>query len=139
MRNVHLDVVSNETFYCQMSSGSCLQTQNRLLEFWHFPPPIFLSSQRWSKKENVRSKGLESGKRCTRAWISQVVSGVENGQVVPPFAECCASTSFYVASWLAALRAFRSHVLLFLLHRRERRTMCNSFAIKNRRCCARTL
>ena len=61
---------------------------------------------------------------------------------VPPFTECgtlsyfrrCASSSLglftaYVASWLAALRAFRPRVLFFLLHRCELRTTCNSFTI----------
>ena len=33
-----------------------------------------------NKKENSRSKGSESGKRCTRACTSHVASGVENGQ-----------------------------------------------------------
>ena len=48
---------------------------------------VFLSSQPWNKKENVRSKGSESGKRCTCACTFHVASGVENGQVAPPFAE----------------------------------------------------
>ena len=62
---------------------------------------VFLSLELWSKKENVRSKGSESGKRCTRACTFHVASGVENGQAAPPFAECgtlsyfrrCASSS----------------------------------------------
>ena len=49
----------------------------------------------------------------------------------------CASSSLglflwaymYVASWLAAFRAFRSHVLFFLLHRCELRTTSNYFTI----------
>ena len=103
---------------------------------------MFLSSQPWNKKENARSKGSESGKRCTRTCTSHVASGVENGPVAPPFVvygihpyfRRCASSSRglftgYVASWLAAFRAFRSHVLFFLLHRCELRTACNSFAI----------
>ena len=49
---------------------------------------VFLSSQLWNKKENMRSKGSESGKRCTCACTSHVASGVENGQAAPPFAEC---------------------------------------------------
>ena len=61
---------------------------------------------------------------------------------VPPFTECgtlsyfrrCASSSLglftaYVASWFAALRAFRPRVLFFLLHRCELRTTCNPFTI----------
>ena len=39
---------------------------------------LFLSSQPWNKKENPRSKGSESCKRCTRACTSYVASGVEN-------------------------------------------------------------
>ena len=90
------------------------------------------------QKKNVRSKGSESGKRCTHACTSHVASGVENGQVVLPFVECgtlsyfrrYASSSLallraYVASWLAAFRAFRSHVLFHVLHRYEMRTTCN--------------
>ena len=53
---------------------------------------VFLSSQPWNKKENVRSKGLESGKCCTRACTSHVASGVKNGQVAPPFAEWARDT-----------------------------------------------
>ena len=53
---------------------------------------VFLSSQPWNKKENVRSKGSESGKRCTRACTSHVASGVENCQVAPPFAEWAQDT-----------------------------------------------
>ena len=47
----------------------------------------------------------------------------------------CASSSLglflrvYVASWLAAFRAFRSHVLFFLFHRCELRTASNYFII----------
>ena len=47
----------------------------------------------------------------------------------------CASSSLdlflraYVASWLAAFRAFRSHVLFFLFHRCELRTASNYFTI----------
>ena len=74
-----------------------------------------------------------------RKWPSSATFCGVRDTVVLSLYRRCASTSFYVASWLAAFRAFRSHVLLFLLHRRERRTMCNSFTIKNRRCCARTL
>ena len=97
---------------------------------------MFLSSQPWNKKENARSKVSESGKRCTRTYTSHVASGVENGQVAPPLrsAEYChtftaVSQVAYVASWLAAFRAFRSHVLFSLLHCCELRTTCNSFAI----------
>ena len=53
---------------------------------------VFLSSQPWNKKENVRLKGSESGKRCTRACTSHVASGVENCQVAPPFAEWAQDT-----------------------------------------------
>ena len=107
-------------------------------------------SQPWNKKENMRSKGSESGKHCTLACISHVASGVKNGQVAPPFAECLTLSYFrrrvssslglftaYVASWLAAYRAFRSQVLLFLIHRCELRTTCNSFTVVTSAVCAR--
>ena len=38
-------------------------------------------------KKRARWKGSESGKCCTRAWDSHVASGVESGQVAPPFME----------------------------------------------------
>ena len=103
---------------------------------------VFLSSQPWKKKENVRSKGSESGKSCTRACTctSHVASGVENGQFAPPFAECttlsyfrrCASSSLGLLTGLCGVVAclFPSlliYVLLFLLHRCELRTLCNLF------------
>ena len=56
---------------------------------------LFLSSQPWNKKKNVRSKGLESGKRCICTCTSHVASGVENGQVVLPFAECWTLSYFH--------------------------------------------
>ena len=42
---------------------------------------VFLSSQPWNKKENARSKGSKSGKRCTRACTSYVASGVEKAKL----------------------------------------------------------
>ena len=42
---------------------------------------VFLSSQPWNKKENARSKGSESGRRCTRACTSYVASGVEKAKL----------------------------------------------------------
>ena len=52
----------------------------------------------------------------------------------------CASSSLglflqaYVASWLAAFRAFRSHVLFFLFHRCELRTGLTTSNYCRRRC-----
>ena len=53
---------------------------------------VFFSSQPWNKKENVRSKGSESGKHCTCACTFHAASGVENGQVALPFAEWARDT-----------------------------------------------
>ena len=78
---------------------------------------VFLSSQLWNKKEEVRSKGSESGKRCTCACTctTHVASGVENSQAVPPVAECgtlsyffrCASSSLGMFAGLCGVVACR--------------------------------
>ena len=98
-----------------------------------------VSNSQFTTMEQKREREIEtlgSGNHCTSAWTSRVASGVENGYVAPPFAECgtlsyfrrCATSSLvfygpmYVASWFVAFRAFRSHILFFLLRRYELRT-----------------
>ena len=61
--------------YSQVGRKCCFDSQRATLH-----APLY-------KKDNVRSKGSESGKRYTRAFTSHVASGVENGQVASPFAE----------------------------------------------------
>ena len=90
--------------YSQVGRKCCFHNQRAMLHAQRYTPSVralyrlrtalvmtvnelhvFLSSQ--LKQENARSKGSESGKRCTRACTSHVASGVENGQVARPFAE----------------------------------------------------
>ena len=57
----------------------------------------------------------------SRKWLScAAICGVRD----TAYFRHCASSSLglYAASWLAAFRAFRSHVLFFLVHRCELRT-----------------
>ena len=89
------------------SAGDNMLTVNQL--------HVFLSSQPWNKKENVRSNGSENGKRCTLACTSHVASGVENGQAAPLFAESgtpsdfrrCASSSLGLLTGLSGVVACR--------------------------------